>query len=52
MEVLYDTTLVEDVVFREIKMREEQELSAWEREMMGVKSRLNDITVNLFEKVD
>ena len=37
---------------REIKMREEQELSAWEREMMGVKSRLNDITVNLFEKVD
>ena len=37
---------------REMKMREEQELGAWEKEMMSIKSRLNDITVNLFEKVD
>ncbi len=37
---------------REMKMREEQELGSWEKEMIGVKSRLNDITVNLFEKVD
>ncbi len=37
---------------REMKMREEQELGSWEKEMMGIKSRLNDITVNLFEKID
>ena len=35
---------------REIKMREEQELSAWEKELMGVKTRINDIAINLFEK--
>lgn len=37
---------------RETKMREEQELIAWEKELMGVKARMNDITVNIFEKVD
>ena len=37
---------------RETKMREEQELIAWEKELITVKARMNDITVNLFEKVD
>lgn len=37
---------------REIKMREEQELTGWEKEMENVKSRLNDINLNLFEKVN
>ncbi len=37
---------------REIKMREEQELQGWEKELEGVKARLNDVNMNLFEKVD
>lgn len=37
---------------RETKMREEQELNAWEKELMNVKARMNDITVNLFEKIE
>jgi hypothetical protein len=37
---------------RETKMREEQELAAWERDLMLIKTRMNDVTVNLFEKVD
>jgi len=37
---------------RETKMREEQELVAWEKELMTVKGRVNDINQNLFEKVD
>jgi len=37
---------------REIKMREEQELTGWEKDLEHVKARLNDVTVNLFEKVD
>ena len=37
---------------RETKLREEQELTGWEKELMGVKARLNDVTGNLFEKVD
>ena len=44
-----------DALFRKIretKMREEQELVAWEKELLNVKSRVNDITLNLFEKVD
>lgn len=37
---------------RETKMREEQELSAWEKEVATVKSRLQSITENIFEKVE
>lgn len=37
---------------RETKMREEQEMSAWETELIKVKSRVNEIAQNLFEKVD
>jgi len=37
---------------RETKMREEQEINSWEKELLTVKSKMNDITVNLFEKVD
>ena len=35
---------------REIKMREEQELGAWEKELMSIKTKINDIAINLFEK--
>ena len=37
---------------RENKMREEQELIAWEKELMNVKARINDVNVTIFEKVD
>jgi len=37
---------------RETKMREEQELSAWEREIATVRSKVKDITENIFEKMD
>jgi len=35
---------------RETKMREEQELSAWEKEIMQAKSGIQEITKNIFEK--
>ncbi len=34
---------------REVKMREEQELAAWEKELSGLKSRLQEVSDNLFE---
>lgn len=37
---------------RETKLREEQELEGWEKELLNIKSRINDLNVNLFEKVD
>lgn len=37
---------------REIKMREEQELAAWEKEMANVKARIKDINENIFEKLE
>lgn len=37
---------------RDIKMREEQELGGWEKELEAIKSRVNDVNMNLFEKVD
>ncbi len=37
---------------RETKMREEQELAAWEKELENVKGKLNTLNVNLFEKID
>lgn len=37
---------------RETKMREEQELSIWEKDIAHVKSRLQDVNENIFEKVE
>ena len=37
---------------RETKMREEQELASWEKNIMHVKSRVQDISENIFEKVE
>ncbi len=37
---------------REVKIREEQELAAWERELVQIKARIDDINTNIFEKVD
>ena len=35
---------------REVKMREEQELSAWEREISTIKARIETISENLLDK--
>jgi len=37
---------------RETKMREEQEIVAWEKDMENIKARMKDITENIFEKID
>lgn len=37
---------------RETKMREEQELAAWEQEINAIKTRLKDVTENIFEKAE
>ncbi len=37
---------------REIKLREEQELAAWEKELTEIKSRLKDVSEHIFEKVE
>jgi hypothetical protein len=37
---------------REVKMREEQELSGWEKDVFNIKSRLQDVTDNIFERGD
>jgi hypothetical protein len=36
---------------RDIRMREDQELTAWERDIESVKSRIEDISKNIFEKL-
>lgn len=37
---------------RETKLREEQELSAWERDILHTKARLEEITKDIFEKTE
>jgi hypothetical protein len=37
---------------RETKLREEQELAGWEKEINNVKARVQDISSNIFEKVE
>ena len=37
---------------RETKLREEQELSSWEKDVMHIKSRLQSVAENIFEKVE
>jgi len=45
---------VEELVkkIRETKMREEQELSSWEKDLEQVKSRLENVLGSIFEKVE
>ncbi|MBS3065532.1 hypothetical protein J4229_00580 [Candidatus Pacearchaeota archaeon] len=37
---------------RETRMREEQELSSWENEIQSIKTKVEDVTKNIFEKVE
>ena len=37
---------------RETKMREEQELASWEKEIELIKTKVEDVTKNIFEKVE
>lgn len=37
---------------RETKLREEQELSAWEKELVEIKARIVDVAENIFEKIE
>jgi len=37
---------------RETKMREEQELAAWEKDLMHIKGRIQGVSENIFEKVE
>jgi len=37
---------------RETKLREEQELTGWEKEITNIKSRVQDVSSNIFEKVE
>ncbi|MFH1803164.1 MAG: hypothetical protein ABH864_06995 [archaeon] len=37
---------------RDTKLKEEQELASWEKDLMQVKSRMQTVTENIFEKVE
>ncbi|MCX8159086.1 MAG: hypothetical protein N3D20_02240 [Candidatus Pacearchaeota archaeon] len=37
---------------REVRMREEQELSSWEKEVSSVKNKIEEITRNIFDKIE
>ncbi|MEK6888530.1 MAG: hypothetical protein AABW80_00295 [Nanoarchaeota archaeon] len=37
---------------REVRMREEQELTAWEKEISDTKAKIETVTRNLFDKVE
>jgi len=37
---------------REIRMREDQELTAWEKEISTAKSQIENVTSSIFEKID
>jgi hypothetical protein len=45
---------IDDLVkkIRETKLREEQELAAWEKDLEHIKSRVQTVSENIFEKVD
>lgn len=36
---------------REVRLREEQELTAWEKDISSVKSRIEEVSKNLFDKL-
>ena len=37
---------------RETKLKEEQELASWEKDLMQIKARVQTVTENIFEKVE
>ena len=37
---------------RDRKLREEQELTAWEQDLVQIKAKIQEVTENVFEKVD
>ena len=37
---------------RETKLREDQELSSWDSELMHVKARIKEVSENIFEKLE
>lgn len=37
---------------RETKLREEQEIRSWEGDLISIKTKINDVALNLFEKID
>jgi len=43
---------IDDMIkkIRETKIREEQELSSWESDLTNIKSRIKDVSENIFEK--
>lgn len=45
---------VDDMVrkIREVKLREEQEIAAWERDIMNAKERIQEVNANLFDKLE
>ena len=47
-------TEIEEVMrkIRETRMREEQELASWEKDIDSVKSKVEDVTKNIFEKIE
>ncbi len=53
-EINYRIEEISDLLkkIRETKLREEQELSSWEKEVETLKSRIQDVTENIFEKVE
>jgi hypothetical protein len=45
---------IEEVMrkIRETRMREEQELASWEKDIDSVKTKVEDVTNNIFEKIE
>lgn len=45
---------IDDLInrIRETKMREDQELSSWERDVTQIKLKVRDVSENIFEKVE
>ena len=37
---------------RETRLREEQELAFWEKEISNIKTKVEDVTKNIFEKIE
>jgi hypothetical protein len=33
-------------------MREEQEITTWEEDLISIKSKIEDVTKNIFEKIE
>jgi len=37
---------------RETKLREDQEISSWENDVLHVKTRIKEVSENIFEKLE